>query len=164
MKKLMSLYVVPAILLLVLAGCGSGGGDHVSAPAGAVVRLSTRADGSAPTIGGIFVTLNLPAGVSVKVTEDGSGQTADGVVVKSGAADSTNSTVIAKYDRAGGTMNIVIVKSDGFQSGEFAAVTCDLTPATDPVSGDFTTSNFSAFDLAGNEITGLEISHTLELK
>jgi len=163
MNRTMLRYLLPALLSLVLAGCGSGGGNGTAVPTRAVVRLSTLATGSTPTIGGISVSLNLPSGVSLKVREDGSGQTADGVVVKSGAADSPNSTLIAKYSAASGTVSILIVKSDGFSAGEFATVTCDLA-ATAALSGDFSTSAFSAFDLTGTEIRGLEIAQAIELE
>ena len=161
---MMTRWLLPVTLLTVLAGCGSGGGAATAAPTKAVVKLSTQANGTAQTIGDITVTLNLPAGVSVKVKPDGSGQTADGVVVKSGAADAPNAVVIAKYSSATATVDLQIVKSDGFNPGEFVTVTCDLAAAAAPGATDFGTSSFSAFDLEGNSITNLGISHTVELK
>lgn len=163
MKKTMPRWLLPVTLLL-LAGCGSGGGGATAGPSKAVVKLSTQATGAAQTIGDITVTLHLPAGVSVQVKPDGSGETADGVVVKSGAADAPNTVVIAKYSSAAGTVDLQIVKSDGFDPGEFVTVSCDLAAAASPAGSDFSTSNFSAFDLGGNSIATLGISHTVELK
>jgi len=164
MKKMMTRRFLLATLLFALPGCGSGGGIAASAPTRAAVKLSTQATGAAQAIGDITVTLNLPAGVSVRVKPDGSGQTADGVVVKSGAADVPNATALAKYSPAARTVDIEIVKSDGFNPGEFVTVSCDIAAGAAPVGADFSTSNFSSFDLTGNTITNLEVRHTVTLK
>jgi hypothetical protein len=163
MRKMILLFL-PVILLFALSGCGGGGGNTTAGPATAVVKLSTQSTDDAQLIGDITVTLNLPAGVSVAVKPDGSGQTADGVVVASGAASASNSIAIAKYNSASGTVDIQVVKSDGFNPGEFVTVVCNLSSGVTPVLFDFSISNFSAFDLTGNIITNLTVSHSLELQ
>jgi hypothetical protein len=162
MRKMILLFL-PVIPLFALSGCGGGGGN-TAGPATAVVKLSAYSTDVAQTIGDITVTLDLPAGVSVEVKPDGSGQTADGVVVASGSASAPNSIAIAKYNGASGTVEIQVVKSDGFNLGEFVTVVCNLSAGVTPVLGDFNTSNFSAFDLTGNTITNVTVGRTLKLQ
>ncbi len=153
------------LMLLLLAGCGGGGGgEGGSAPGKAVVKISAVATGAVPAIGDITVTLNLPQGASVQVKPDGSGETADGVVVKSGAADAANTVAVARYSAVSGCIYLQIVKSDGFAPGEFVTVNCDLAPGFSQGAGGFGVADFSAFDLAGNAVSNLEVTRSVAWK
>ena len=85
----------------------------------------------APLINGIDCTVTLPAGVTVK-TDPATGETLPGVVVPVSLA-ATNSLVSAKYDKATGTVRIVLINvQPGFAVGEFAHLEFDGFPSAGP--------------------------------
>ncbi|MBJ6725073.1 hypothetical protein [Geomesophilobacter sediminis] len=150
------------LLALSCAGCGSAAS---SPPNRVVLKLSTGSAGAGavPTIGDLALQLTLPPGVSVAVASDGSGQTAEGVVAVSGTAAAPNTVALAKYSAVTGLVTLQIVKSDGFPPGEFATVTCDVAPGASPASAGFDITDFAAFDLAGNAISGLAAAFHVEV-
>lgn len=80
-------------------GGGGGGNNPPSRPTTATLILLTSGTLPAGTkIGGVQVSVNLPAGVTVESTANPP-ETDAGVVVGSGIA-SNNSTVLATYDPA----------------------------------------------------------------
>ncbi len=163
-----------AMLLLsvttMLVACGGGGGGGTSTPpvqpTTATIKISTQ--GTYPSgalIGGVDVTLSLPAGVTVKATPDPMNSsvlvTNTGVVITSGVA-TVNSTTLATYSAATnlvtGTTHIKIVNPTGFSTGEFITVNCDIATGNNPKTADFSLSNFAAVDLNGTPLSALAAS------
>ena len=153
MKK--STHVSMYLTLALLSACGSGGGGApAEPPTKAIVKLSTS--GAASQIGGVDVTIGLPTGVTVKATASPP-ETDNGVVVASGQA-AVSSTLIATS--GAGTVRIVLVNSgtNGFGTGEFATITCDLAEGTEPTAGDFTVQAAMVSDINGNSISGATVA------
>jgi hypothetical protein len=160
--------------LFTLSGCGSGGGGNTTpALPKAVVTLSTQVTQgtiASKQIHGIQATLILPAGVTVKA--DSTGKTGDKVVVASGdAADAV--LQVGNYTPATGstkgTVKIEIVKTSGFDPGNFVTVTCDLATGISPKAEEFQVTDFKAVECqdvqsCGTTIDNLSVSITSEIK
>lgn len=156
----LTLLVVSTILI----SCGGGGGSTPPpSPTTLSIKISTQ--GTLPSgaqIGGISVTLILPAGVTVKATSDPNNPsvlvTDAGVVAPSGVA-AISSSVLATYTAAtasvAGNVNIQIAQSAGFAVGEFVTVHCDVIAGQTSTPANFSLSNFSAVDLNGTPLGGL---------
>ena len=166
MKKI-TIISLQLVIAAMLSSCGGGGGGSTPVvpvqPTTATIKISTQ--GTYPSgalIGGIDVTLVLPAGVTVKATADLTNTsilvTNSGVVTASGVA-AANSTVLATYSAAAGsvagTVSIKIVNPTGFGIGEFVTVNGDLAAGSNPTAANFSLSNFSAKDLNGTSIDGV---------
>lgn len=175
MKTLLKLVIL--IGSLTMFGCGGGGGGTATdkgggtavQPTTAVLKLSSQ--GTLPTgtsIAGIGITINLPAGVTVKT--DSTGKVASEAVVASGTTAGKASFAPPNYVPAAGTtpakLSFVLASTEaaGFGTGEFATVTCDVATGTTPAATDVTLSDFKPIDLKGVDIPGLSAVHTLELK
>ena len=90
-----------------------------------LVTLGSPASGV--VINGIDCTITLPPGVTVKA-DPVSGETLAGVVAPSSVAV-TNSFVSGKYDKAAGTLHLILLNvQPGFGIGEFAHVEFDGYP------------------------------------
>lgn len=162
--------LLSACLLFTLSGCGSGGGGNGSAaPTKSVVKLSTQ--GTVPTqstVGGVQLTLVLPAGVTVKA--DNTGKTNGGVVVASGVAtgaDVYTGTYTPATASTDGTLEIWIANSQtGFGTGEFVTVTCDLAAGAAPKATDFTIKpDYKVFNLTDSSIiSGISIANPVDLE
>jgi hypothetical protein len=143
--------------LLAIFGCGGGGGET---PGAATAALKVSVQGTLPAatlIGGIDVTINLPAGVTCSAATDGT--TASGVVTASGLA--VGGTPVAKFVAAAGStpgqIRIGVIKADGFNVGEFATVNVNFTSDA-PAASSFTVAGTPVMaDLNGNTISGLTI-------
>jgi hypothetical protein len=160
MKQIITLAAL-IVLTLQLAGCGGGGGGaSVKAPSVAQVTLSTANSGGSATIGLIDVTLNLPAGVSVKTVSASDPTVASGAITLQGAAASQVGAVLQATLLPGtpGKVRIHLLLPSGIApDSAFAVVNCDLAAGSSPVPADFSiTPNVAAttgiFDLTG---TGL---------
>jgi hypothetical protein len=146
--------------LLAIFGCGGGGGGGGETPGAATVALKVSVQGTLPAatlIGGIDVTINLPAGVTCSAATDGT--TASGVVTASGLAG--GGTPVAKFVAAAGStpgqIRIGVIKADGFNVGEFATVNVNFTSDA-PAASSFTVAGTPVIaDLNGNTISGLTI-------
>jgi hypothetical protein len=159
-------------LLFTLPGCGGGGddGDASTSSPQAVVTLSTQSSValSSNTIRGIELYLVLPAGVSVKT--DSSGKTASGVIVAVGSAAGPNTAILGNYPVTdpvsgnGNALKIVLADSDGFNSGDFATVTCDRAAGVSPSPAAFQVNGFKPVDQTGAEISGLSVTYSVLLK
>jgi hypothetical protein len=151
----------------ILCACGGGGGGSTTAapaqPTTATIKISTQ--GTYPSgalIGGINVTLALPAGVTVKATPDTINPsilvTNSGVVAASGVAVS-NSTILATYSAAtssvAGTVHIQIANPTGFVIGEFVTVKADIAAGSNPTAAGFSLPSFAAVDLNGTALGAL---------
>ena len=111
---------------------GKNRGGIIPAPivfTGGVLQL--RTEGTLPAgavINGIDCTVTFPAGIAVKA-DPATGETVVGVVDPVSLA-ANNSLVSAKYDKAAGTLRIVLINvQPGFTIGEFAHVDFDGFPA-----------------------------------
>ncbi len=138
-------------------------------PTKAVLTLGTSGTLSSGNISAIGLTITLPNGVTVKT--DANGNVDSTVVVPSGV-DAGAASVTAIYTAATttlqGKLNFLITSTNlnGFGTGEFATVTCDINSGN-PNAGDFSMSNFSNFspyDLLFNPITGLTLGYTADIK
>ena len=156
---------------LVIAGCG-GKANSPAPPKTAIVKIAS--EGTLPSgtvIGGIDLTITLPAGISVK-SADNPPQPDNGVVAASGVA--ANSSIMAKYTPAKGTLHIVIANAEGFGTGEFVTINCDLAGSapteTDIKVPDFTVSGLSTSQTTTGtqttitELIGLTAGITLSLQ
>jgi hypothetical protein len=157
-------------LMFSLAGCGGGGGGNGNAaPTKAVVKMSTQ--GTVPmssTIGGVQLTLVLPAGVTVNA-DSTTGKTDSGVVVASGVATGADvywGTYTPATASADGTLEIKIANSQtGFDTGEFVTVTCDLAAGVVPKATEFAVkSDYKVFNLTDSSlISGIAIADPVDL-
>ena len=144
-----------------LAACGGGGGVEVvgSAPPVRTVTLKLATTGTASAaMGGIGISIVLPAGVTPLLNTDGTVGAA--VVVVSGVA--TPGTVappayVAASGATQATLQFVMASTApaGFPAGEFATLVLNLAGTTTPVSGDFILSGFIPTNILGNPVTGL---------
>ena len=167
---------VAACTVLTIFGCGGGGGGTTASNGGggggggggvtpptpaAVLTLSIAGQLPAGTsIGGVDVTMNLPAGVTCKADADGTAQA--GTVTASGVA--ANGTPVAKFTAPSGQLRIAVIKAQGFTTGEFATANLDFT-GTAPAASGFTVVGAPVVsDLNGNPITGLTVTSALQIK
>lgn len=160
---------------MMVFGCGGGGGgSNVVTPpqqpavTTAVLTLKTAGTPSAP-YKGVDLTVNLPAGVSVKTDPLNPKQTATGVLKLSGVFSAYSSQIIprpfwGRYSSAGvGKPSAVIIGfasgTVSFPEGEFATLTCDLASGTTTVNlTDFSVVNFAAYGTGGAPVAGLTAS------
>ena len=151
--KRITVTIVLMGLLLLIAACGGGGGTSMAVyvPTKATVKLSSAGTGT--TIYGIDMTINLPAGVSVR--SSATGTTEAGVITASGGA-ATGSLVTGIYTAPTGTfpatLQVLLANAGGFPVGEFCTVNADVAPGA---SSDFSIESFSARDGDGAAIPGL---------
>lgn len=173
MKKLLVREILfTALALFTLSACGGGGGgggNGETQPTTAVLKISTQGSLAGGTqIGGINISINLPAGVTVKATADANSGllvTDAGVVTASGAAAGTNATVLAVYTAGPpATVSINLANPNGFSTGEFVTVNCDIAAGNSPKSADFSLADFNAVDLNGAAVTGLTPGFTAGIK
>lgn len=181
-------FVWPILCLatIALSGCGGGGtggatplptaGSETTnnggvfttvgtipeaAPTGGVLKLATA--GTAGTIAGIDITVNLPAGVTV-AADPNTGEVTTGAVAVSGVATArtlgTQNVTVAKFTPAStvtpAQLHIVMANVPGFGVGEFAAVQFDLATGTAlPAADAFTVSSCIAKGLDGLGLSGI---------
>jgi hypothetical protein len=144
-------------VIITISACGGGGGgdgdDSTPQPTTAVVTLTTQGT-TTRTIGAVQAVLTLPAGVTVKATQNAP-QTDAGVVTSSGA-----DLVMGVYAPASGTVTAYIAKTAGIPVGNFAAVSCDIAVDNFPTTTSFSVSDLKTWDTNGVEFTGLSVTHT----
>ena len=156
MKKMVALLIM--MIFPVIAGCGGGGGTP--APTAATLKISAT-PGSLPAgkaVSGIAVTIELPAGVTVKTTT--SNVVDPTVVVPSGvwalAGTSTPATAalgpVVYTPAVGATkakldFTIASTVLAGVGEGEYVTVNF-LLAGVSPAASDFNLLSFQAFDLS----------------
>lgn len=156
--------IILLAILTTLISC-SGGGSDTTPPSPTTMNIKISTQGTIPSgaqIGGISVTLILPAGVTVKATGDPNNPsvlvTDANVVTPSGIA-AVSSSVLATYTAAtasvAGNVSIQIAQSAGFAVGEFVTLHCDVIAGQTSTPANFSLSNFSAVDLNGTPLGGL---------
>lgn len=135
-----------------------GTANPIPVPTGGLLKLRTA--GASGTIGGIDVTVNLPAGVTVKADAN-TGETASGAVSISGsAAVGSNKLSSAKFTPASGgnpaRLKIILINTSGFgQGGEFVTIRFDLTGESLPAPTAFSVTGFAATDLSASPLSGI---------
>ncbi len=174
-------------LYLLLCGCGGGGGGAVTTGGGgggngdngggstakaSSMAVTLSATGTLPSsslIGAIDITLNLPAGVTVKASPspiNTSVMVPDaGVVVLQGAAAAAGSQLITASYVPGppGKVTIRLVNANGLATGAFATVNCDVAAGVTPAATDFSvTPNVAAttgiFDVNTAALSGVQVT------
>jgi hypothetical protein len=158
-------YILAALCIFFLTACG-GGGDGAPAiqPTTAILKLSTSGVLAPGTVlGGVGITVVLPAGVTVAT--DAGGAVSNGVVAVSGVAAPGTFTPPAYTPAAGavpGKVAFVMASNGaaGFGAGEFATVTCAIAAGHNPKAVDFSLTNFNPVDLNGAPLNGLTVSMT----
>ena len=133
----------------------------ITKPTAGILHLSTTGTLTAGTlIGGIDVTIALPAGVSVKTLAGSPLEPDTGIVTVSGEAAKAGGTTISasKFTAASGTTPATIrfiignststaATASGFALGEFVTIKCDLaTTAAFPVAADFKIQAINVMD------------------
>jgi len=175
-KISLSSLLIFALILTTLSACGggggSGGGGTAQTPQSTTAILTLATSGTGTTINGIDVTVLLPAGVTVK-SATAPPQTDSGVVLLTGGAavgPITPQYAIGVYTPASGgnpgKVKIAVVNVNGFSTGPFCTLTCDIAPGTTPtpVAGDFSLANFNPVDANGAKIIGLTPGFTLGIQ
>ena len=159
MKKTLILgLLVSFIALSTLSGCKSKSDDAVPTTATVKVMATGTLD-TGVLIGGIDITMTLPAGVTVKATADPTNTavmvTDTGVVEASGVAIGANTNTLATYTAASRTVAIHVANANGFATGEFVTVKCDIAATSVVTASSFGLSGFNPVDLNGAAIAGL---------
>jgi hypothetical protein len=162
--------LILALSLTVVAACGKVESSDPLAPppTKAVIKISTAGSfGPDRLIGGITVTAVLPAGVTVKATPDTQNTSIlvsdQGVVTASGVT-SVNAAAFATVDQPDRRLQIQVYDQNGFGTGEFVTVACDIASGATPTAGNFGLEGFIAKDLNGADIDGLTAGLTVDLQ
>ncbi|MDR3578685.1 MAG: hypothetical protein P4L44_01840 [Oryzomonas sp.] len=115
------------------------------------------------SIYGVQLTLTLPAGVTIRVSDFSDNQADPLVVYSSGVAPADIITFDGKYTPAAGGqpayLTLAVGSAASWPVGEFATVICDLPPGSSYTSADFASavSQMEVVDLNGNVIPGVSV-------
>jgi hypothetical protein len=160
---------MPVLALALLSACSGGGGDGGAGyqPTKAVITLSAAVVNTIPAntiITGYDVTINLPAGVTVKSTT-APPRIDDGVVsaIESAVGSSIEAVYTAATSTVPGKVLIQMVKADGFSAGDFATVTCDIAAGFNPPPSDFPQPVFAASGFDTIQISTVDLTNHLSL-
>jgi hypothetical protein len=165
--------LILTLCLILVAACGNGGGGgepQATTPPStkAMVKIaSTGSLGAGKMIGGIAVTVDLPAGVTIKATPDSKNTSVlvsdQGVVTTSGVTGAY-AAAFATFDQTNRKVQVQVYDQNGFGVGEFVTLACDIAAGTTPAAGDFSLEGFIAKDLDGADINGLSAGLTVKLQ
>ncbi len=169
MKKITISGLLIFMLILITISACKGKSDDTLQPTSVTVKIFSQGTGT--SIGGIDATLVLPSGVTVKATPDIANPavlvTNTGVVTASGVATGANTIASGTYSAAAGAtpgkVVVHVVNPDGFATGEFVTITCDITVGSFPQAADFTVTDFTAVDLYGAQISGPTAALTADI-
>jgi hypothetical protein len=151
-----------------LGGCGSGSGGTGATSSRTpgsgqqvVLKLSTQGAVASRAINGVQATIDLPAGVTIAADAttgkiDLSVLTASGVAA--GPAVIVGGHYAAASSSAGGKGKVILVNTAGFDSGEFANLTCSVASGSSLTSADFTVTDAKAVDQNGAAIPGVTVT------
>jgi hypothetical protein len=132
MKLLTLLSAVIGVQIMIISGCGGGGGSEGSVNGGSTTKTATLVFSSYSTnaqIAGFDFTVTLPKNVTI--TTDSSGALSSSVVYLSGqfaTAPALNAAGV-NYDTTSSTSNklqIVYAGLSGYPVGEFLTVVCNV--------------------------------------
>jgi hypothetical protein len=153
-----------------LASCGGGASDNGQPlpPTRAIVKIRTVGTlDQGVKLGGVYVTGELPKGVSVMATADAYNPsilvTDKGVVSPSGVTG-TNAAAFATYDEADRQIIIQVYDQDGFNTGEFVTVNCRLAAGSTVTADNFSFKVFAPVDLNGAAIDTLVPKYSVVLQ
>jgi hypothetical protein len=157
-----SVLCLSVMAVLTLSGCGGGDGDTapVTPPVPTAGLLKMSSTGSSLAIGGIDMTISMPAGVTVKA-DPNTGEASSGVITISGVATAGSSKLAtAKFTPAAGgspaQLHIVMINTTGFGDGEFVSINFDLVGGIDlPSVTAFSVIGISANALDGTPLGGI---------
>lgn len=179
-RSLITGFLMVIALIIIISGCGGAGGGETTTtpppiippqttPQATIAVLKISSQGTLPSgslIGGIDITVTLPSGVTVK-NQTNPPETDAGVVVTSALAVS-NSTLLSTYTAASGAtkgaVRVIIANSNGFGTGEFVTVNCNIAAGSSPTASDFSVSNLLVKDLNGTTINGLTATITADIR
>jgi len=156
-----------ALVVISMFGCGGGGGTPAPPPTKAKLTLLSQSATAGTKISSIEVTVELPAGVTVKSTPSAINpdklETETGVVVLSGATAAVVGEVrVGVYTPATATtpgkVFISLSAPVDFNPGEFVTVNADFPAGTVLVAADFKLVGFTAFDSNGAPMPGVASS------
>ena len=126
-------------LTLLMSACGVGAGGTAppttTPPATAtkaILKVSTANVPSGTLVGGVQISIVLPAGVTPSVL---SGNDASGSVV----AAVSGALAASSYDTSTRTLQHIMASLAGFPSGEFLTITCSIAAGTTVTAADFPT-------------------------
>lgn len=149
---------IAALALLVLAACGSDGGQYTR------TNVIFTVNGPAATIGAIDLTATLPTGFNLRTTTGG--VLADGVLTPSPDI-SADATLAANYTPEDavflGQIQVGLIHTTGFAPGDFLILHRTLPEGeTSPLSTDFLEDNFVVSDENGAPIAGYTLAITVQ--
>lgn len=167
-KKPVSGYFAVLIAVVTILGCGSKS-EPEPQPTRAVLTLSTSGQLPAGTkIGGVEVTVHVPAGVTVKAASDSANpavMVADpGVVLAMGASTGAETALCSFAATAANAIQVYVIKSSGFLTGDFATVNADIANGFRPAAGEFSLSDLIVVDLNGAPISGLSVGFAADIQ
>ncbi|SNB46774.1 hypothetical protein [Geobacter sp. DSM 9736] len=129
------------ILTLAALSAGCGGGGDAAPPQQRTAVITFRAVSSATLINTVSIAAVLPPGVSVATdAENPTLISAQSLAIGSGAAAGAD-YILGRYSSAGRKVTIEFPHVNGFGGGEFARLTCSVTPGTTLTEADFTSLN-----------------------
>lgn len=106
---------------------------------------------SGTLVKGLNLTLNMPAGVSIRT--DSLGSPLSGIIIPSGVAAQNAILEQSLYHSSGNYVIIALLSGYGFGSGEFATFRLLTAPNVIPTVNDFTVTGLSVFTQNGLDIT-----------
>lgn len=157
-------FLAAGLILVVMAGCGGGGGTPApvsSGPApgssGPTTRSYSLALQGSLTAGqakGVQFDLALPAGVTVTSNPDGT-LASSTLALSSGAPSGT----LLEARNNSGIVTVALVSVQGLGSGSFATLACNIPAGASPPAGSsFRVSNFEVIDTSGAPVAGVTLS------
>ena len=130
--------------------------DPIPLPTSGFLKLA--GSGNATAIGAIDLTVDFPAGVTVKANTATGEVTEGGIVTISGvAAVGDNRLVSAKFTPGTpGRLHIALINTAGFGPGEFVTVRFEVAGGSFPANAAaFSVAAFAASDPTGNSLAGI---------
>jgi hypothetical protein len=85
-------------------------------------------------------------------------------VVTASGVTSVNAAAFATVDQPDRRLQIQVYDQNGFGTGEFVTVACDIASGATPTAGNFGLEGFIAKDLNGADIDGLTAGLTVDLQ
>ena len=170
-KTTLSGLLIFILALFTIAGCGENNDEETQPTQPTTATLKIMSQGTSTQIGGIDVSVVLPAGVTVKATPDSTNPavqvTNSGVVAASGESAGANTNTHASYYAATtsspGTVMVQVANADGFGTGEFVTINCDIAAGNIPEAADFSVTLVKAVDINGASI-GLTVGNTADIQ
>lgn len=115
--------------------------------------LSLQGSAAAGTVKGVQFELALPSGVTVDLDP-----TDAGVLSSSLTTVNTPSGTLLVTRYAAGVVTLAMVSTTGFNSGQFATLTCNLPSTTAVPATAFGITNLKAIDVSGIDVAGISVT------